>query len=226
MKSLERLQRALGYQFTDPSLLSLALTHRSAGKRNNERLEFLGDSIVNHVIAETLFSRFPDVREGSLSRMRAALVKGDTLADIARQLELGMYLDLGPGERKSGGQRRDSILADALEAIAGAILLDGGVDACRRCLLDWYGVRLEDLTEDADRKDAKTRLQEYLQGRGQPLPKYSLLEVSGDDHDQQFRVACTIKSADLSTEGEGVSRRKAEQVAAKIALKKLSHEYG
>ncbi|MDA8752833.1 ribonuclease III [Halieaceae bacterium] len=224
MKSLERLQRALGYRFRDPTLLELALTHRSAGKRNNERLEFLGDSIVNHIIAEALFSRFPSVREGSLSRMRAALVKGDTLADIARQLELGAFLSLGPGERKSGGQRRDSILADALEAIAGAILLDGGVDACRDCLLEWYGARLEELTEESDRKDAKTRLQEYLQGRGQPLPKYALLDVSGEDHDQYFRVSCTIKSADLTTEGEGISRRKAEQAAARSALVKLSHD--
>jgi len=219
---LERLQQALGYTFNDRSLLELALTHRSAGRSNNERLEFLGDSIVNHVIAEALFAKFPEAREGSLSRMRASLVRGETLAGIGRELNLGDYLVLGSGERKSGGHRRGSILADTVEAIAGAILLDADVQVCRACLLTWFHGRLDDITLEDDGKDAKTRLQEYLQGRGQGLPDYELLSVSGEDHQQQFRVACVIESAGLRIEGEGSSRRKAEQSAADAALERLA----
>ncbi len=223
MDKLERLQRALGYTFDDRSLLELALTHRSAGRANNERLEFLGDSIVNHVIAEALYTKFPDAREGSLSRMRASLVRGDTLAGIGRELKLGDYLLLGSGERKSGGHRRNSILADGVEAIAGAILLEAGVETCRRCLLAWFDSRLANLTEDDDGKDPKTRLQELLQGRGQALPDYNLIDVSGEDHAQLFRVSCYIASASLRTEGEGSSRRKAEQAAASAALEQLAN---
>jgi ribonuclease-3 len=220
---LERLQRALGYTFNDRSLLELALTHRSVGRVNNERLEFLGDSIVNHVIAEALYNKFPDAREGSLSRMRASLVRGDTLAGIGRELKLGDYLQLGSGERKSGGHRRNSILADAVEAIAGAILLEAGVEPCRRCLLDWFDSRLTDLSESDDGKDPKTRLQELLQGRGLALPEYDLIDVSGEDHAQLFTVSCFIASAKLRTEGEGSSRRKAEQAAASVALEQLDN---
>ncbi|MCB1676356.1 MAG: ribonuclease III, partial [Halioglobus sp.] len=172
MANLVRLQQSLGHEFSDPRLLHLALTHRSAGRRNNERLEFLGDSIVNHIIAEALFEQFPAAREGDMSRMRAALVRGATLAEIARELQLGDYLQLGPGERKSGGHRRASILADALEAVAGAILLDGGFERCRSSVRRWFGPRLEQLTASAAAKDAKTRLQEHQQGRGNPLPDY------------------------------------------------------
>ena len=222
MNKLERLQRALGYTFNDRALLQLALTHRSAGRSNNERLEFLGDSIVNHVIAEALYEKFPDAREGSLSRMRASLVRGDTLAGIGRELELGDYLVLGSGERKSGGHRRGSILADTLEALAGAILLEAGVETCRACLLNWFDSRLARLSESDDGKDAKTRLQEYLQGRGQALPEYDLIDVSGEDHAQLFRVSCVIASPELRTEGEGSSRRKAEQAAASAALECLA----
>jgi ribonuclease-3 len=215
------LQKTLGYQFQDPVILKLALTHRSAGGDNNERLEFLGDSIVNHVIAEAIYQRFPDAREGDMSRMRSALVKGDTLAEVARELELGDYLELGAGERKSGGHRRASILADALEALAGAILLDGGVDHCRQSVLAWFHSRLEQMTlEDAD-KDPKTRLQEFLQGRRNPLPEYELLGVLGEDHNQQFRVACRLQQPTLVAEGAGSSRRKAEQAAALSALDQL-----
>ena len=146
MPDTSRLQRALGYEFIDPHLLSLALTHRSAGGRNNERLEFLGDSIVNHIIAEALYHQFPRSREGDMSRMRASLVKGDTLAEVARELQLGEYLQLGPGERKSGGHRRGSILADAFEAVVGAILLDSNVERCRQCVLAWFAPRLQQLT--------------------------------------------------------------------------------
>jgi ribonuclease-3 len=223
MDKLERLQRALGYTFKDRSLLELALTHRSAGRSNNERLEFLGDSIVNHVIAEALYLKFPDAREGSLSRMRASLVRGSTLAGIGRELELGDYLQLGSGERKSGGHRRGSILADTVEALAGAILLEAGVDTCRRCLLAWFDSRLSGLNEADDGRDPKTRLQEYLQGRGQGLPEYDLVAVSGEDHAQVFRVSCDIAAEKLRTEGEGSSRRKAEQAAASAALEQLAN---
>lgn len=216
-----RLQRVLGYTFNDPELMDLALTHRSVGSGNNERLEFLGDSIVNHIIAEALYLRFPNAREGDMSRMRASLVKGDTLAKIARELALGEYLKLGSGERKSGGHRRDSILADTLEAIAGAILLDSDVVTCRRCVLGWFDERLQTLTLDAADKDAKTRLQEFLQGRGNPLPDYRLVGVSGDDHQQNFRVACRLHKPALVVEGAGSSRRRAEQAAAGAALERL-----
>lgn len=216
-----RLQRALGHEFADPALLDRALTHRSAGSRNNERLEFLGDSIVNHVIAEALYRRFPAAKEGELSRMRAALVRGDTLADLALALDLGAHLTLGPGERSSGGHRRASILADALEAVIGAIFLDAGMAVCRACVLGWFGDRLESLAVAAG-KDAKTRLQEYLQGRGHPLPVYELVAVRGEDHDQQFSVACRLEQPVLVSEGTGRSRRKAEQAAAKVALQQLA----
>ncbi len=223
MDKLERLQRALGYSFSDPALLQLALTHRSAGRTNNERLEFLGDSIVNHVIAEALYQKLSSSQEGSLSRVRASLVCGDTLAEIGRELELGDYLRLGTGERKSGGHRRGSTLADTVEAIAGAILLDSDVDTCRRCLLAWFDSRLRDLDQQSDGKDAKTRLQELLQGRGQALPEYQLLGVTGEDHAQVFTVSCTVQSQSLVTEGTGSSRRKAEQQAAAEAVERLNH---
>ncbi|MCP4186316.1 MAG: ribonuclease III, partial [Gammaproteobacteria bacterium] len=185
-----RLQKIIGYEFKDPGLLELALTHRSAGGRNNERLEFLGDSILNHVIADMLFRRFPESREGELSRMRAALVKGDTLAEVAREMPLGEYLKLGSGEKKSGGHRRASILADALEAILGALFLDGGYVECEGCVHKLFEARLKRLSPGA--KDAKTRLQEFLQHRGEPLPEYAVVETAGADHDRQFKVTCQI----------------------------------
>ena len=200
----------------------MALTHCSAGGQNNERLEFLGDSILNHIIAEALYRRFPCASEGEMSRMRASLVKGDTLAEVAMELQLGDELQLGAGERKSGGHRRASILADALEAVVGAILLDGGVEQCRRCVLTWFAPRLQQLSLSAVDKDAKTRLQEYLQGRNNPLPEYDLLSVQGDDHEQQFHVACRLSKPLLVAEGKGASRRKAEQNAATSALERLS----
>ncbi|MFO7550130.1 MAG: ribonuclease III [Haliea sp.] len=223
MDKLRRLQQLLGHEFSDPGLLQLALTHRSASGNNNERLEFLGDSIVNHVIAESLYQQFPKAREGDLSRMRATLVKGDTLADIGRELGLGEFVRLGQGERKSGGHRRASILADVLEAIAGAILLDSGTDRCRECLLRWFHSRLEGLEMGAADKDAKTRLQEYLQGRGRPLPAYELLAVDGEDHQQVFRILCRVMQPERTFEGGGGSRQKAEQAAAEAALEALTH---
>lgn len=221
MPDATRLQRYLGHEFQDSKLLSLALTHRSAGGHNNERLEFLGDSILNHIIAEALFARFPQAREGELSRMRASLVKGDTLAEVARELELGEFLVLGSGERKSGGHRRGSILADALEAIIGAILLDAGVDTCRQRVLAWFTSRLERLADNAVEKDPKTRLQEHLQGRGLSLPEYRLLNVQGEAHDQVFTVTCLLQKPEISVEGTGSSRRRAEQHAALATLERL-----
>jgi ribonuclease III len=222
MAPIARLQAALGYRFSNRELLGLALTHSSAGGRNNERLEYLGDSILNYIIAEALYRRFPGVSEGEMSRMRAALVKGDTLAEVAAELQLGGELRLGAGERKSGGHRRTSILADALEAVVGAILLDSDVEQCRRCVLTWFATRLQRLTAGTTAKDGKTRLQEYLQGHGNPLPEYELLSIQGDDHDQQFHVACRLSKPCMVALGTGSSRRKAEQSAATSALARLS----
>jgi ribonuclease-3 len=226
MADAARLQQNLGYRFGDPKLLALALTHRSAGGRNNERLEFLGDSILNHIIAEALFSRFPNAREGELSRMRSALVRGDTLAKVARELGLGDSLILGSGERKSGGHRRSSILADALEAVIGAILLDAGVKQCRERVLTWFSPRLDALADTRVEKDPKTRLQEYLQARQWPLPVYQLVDVQGEAHDQLFRVACCLEQPRVAAEGSGSSRRRAEQAAADEAFRRLeAHNY-
>ena len=222
MNNLHQLQRALGYEFSDLALLNLALTHRSVGGKNNERLEFLGDSIVNHVVAEALYTKFPEADEGAMSRMRAALVKGVTLAEIAAEIDLGAYLKLGPGERKSGGRRRASILADAFEAVAGAVLLDSTVEHCRACLLRLFKTRLDALKATSGEKDAKTRLQEYLQGKQKPLPTYSLLRVEGGDHDPQFQVTCTLAKPTLSFQGAGSSRQRAEQKAAELALAEVT----
>ena len=223
MNDTARLERALAYKSSDPELLKLALTHRSVGKNNNERLEFLGDSIVNHIIAEALYQKFPQANEGEMSRMRAALVKGDTLAEVARVLQLGEYLKLGPGERKSGGYRRGSILADALEAVAGAILLDSDVARCRECLLTLFESRLNELDDQPTAKDPKTELQEYLQGRHKPLPVYELQQAAGDDHNPQFHVKCILQKPALVVIGVGGSRRKAEQAAAELALQKVTN---
>jgi ribonuclease-3 len=222
MGNILRLQKALGYQFGNAELLQLALTHCSAGSHNNERLEFLGDSILNHIVAEALYLRFPAAREGEMSRMRASLVKGDTLAEVARELNLGEYLVLGTGERKSGGHRRSSILADALEAVVGAILLDSDVAQCRGTVLPWIESRLQELALCTLDKDAKTLLQEFLQGRNYPLPEYELLGVTGDDHTQLFQVVCRLSKPQLAVEGSGASRRKAEQCAATSVLERLS----
>ncbi|MEM8661476.1 MAG: ribonuclease III [Pseudomonadota bacterium] len=221
MDNKAALERSLGHHFSEQQLLKTALTHRSAGAANNERLEFLGDSIVNHVVAEALFQRFPDSSEGEMSRMRASLVKGDTLAEIAREIAVGEHLVLGPGERKSGGHNRASILADTLEALAGAILLDAGYDKCSEVLLRLFSTRLDQLTAGQSEKDAKTRLQEHLQSVGSPLPIYDLVQVQGCEHDKVFSARCTLTQPRLTTEGTGKSRRKAEQAAAGEALQRL-----
>lgn len=213
--------RRIKYQFKDASLCELALTHRSRGKKNNERLEFLGDSIVNFVIAEDLFKRFPAAKEGQLSRLRAQMVKGLTLAEIARDMQMGDYLKLGSGELKSGGGRRDSILADSVESLIGAIYLDSNMDTVRLHILSWFETRLSVLTLDQTMKDSKTRLQEYLQSRRLPLPEYDLENVEGDAHDQTFYIQCSISELVSPTKGVATSRRQAEQESAKLALELL-----
>jgi ribonuclease-3 len=222
IRSPDRLQQHLGYTFADATLLVQALTHRSAGSRNNERLEFLGDAVLGSVIAGELFRRFPEASEGRLSRLRASLVRRESLADIARHLELGHYLELGAGERKSGGHRRDSIMSDALEAIFGAIYLDSDFDTCRRCIVGLFGGRLDGLSGTVVLKDPKTRLQEFLQARHLPLPEYDVIAVSGEAHAQRFRVQCRVADR-APVAGEGGSRRQAEQDAAARVLERLEN---
>ncbi|MFQ6371326.1 ribonuclease III [Shewanella sp. YIC-542] len=218
IKNLPRLCRTLGYQFKDLSLLEQALTHRSAANKHNERLEFLGDSVLSVVISDKLFHQFPKVTEGDLSRMRATLVCGNMLAKIAKEFKLGDYLTLGPGELKSGGFRRESILADAVEAIIGAIYLDADLEVVRGLLLGWYEQRLEAIQPGEGQKDPKTQLQERLQGHKKPLPTYQVLKVEGEAHDQTFTVECRVAELSEPVTGTGSSRRKAEQQAAAQVL--------
>lgn len=209
----------IGHAFRQPGLLAQALTHRSAGAPHNERLEFLGDSLVNLFVAEALYAHWPNADEGALTRARAELVRESSLAAIARELDLGQVLTLGPGEMKSGGHRRDSILADALEALIAAIYLDAGFEPCRQAVLAWFAPAMAALPPpNKVGKDAKTRLQEWLQGRQKPLPVYALLHEMGEEHARQFRVTCTVADPPVASEGEGTSRRAAEQVAAEAAL--------
>jgi ribonuclease-3 len=209
----------IAHRFARPELLERALRHRSAGTPHNERLEFLGDALVNLIVAEALYERWPQADEGALTRARAELVRESSLATIARTLELGPRLTLGPGEMKTGGHRRDSILADAVEAIVGAIHLDAGFEACRAIVLPWFEPALAALPPpNKVGKDAKTRLQEWLQGRQHPLPVYALLSEEGQEHARTFHVSCTLAQPALVTEGSGSSRRAAEQVAAEAAL--------
>jgi len=225
-QELHKLEVRLGYRFRNADLLAEAVTHRSANSRNNERLEFLGDSVLNFIVADELYQRCPQETEGALSRLRASLVNRPSLAELARELQLGEHLRLGSGELKSGGHRRESILADALEAVLGAVYLDGGFEACRSLIQRLYQERLGRLPAASELKDGKTRLQEYLQGHRRPLPTYEVLSVTGKAHDQLFRVRCTVDGTDLSTEGEGGSRRQAEQQAAEAMLALLLGERG
>ncbi len=220
---ISKLERKVGYQFNDSALINLALTHRSANSKHNERLEFLGDSILSFVIADDLYHRFPKVNEGDMSRMRATLVRGHTLAELAREFELGDYLKLGPGELKSGGFRRESILADGVESIIGAIYLDSNIEVVRGIILSWYASRLESIQPGVSQKDPKTRLQEFLQGRKKPLPIYTVSTIKGEAHNQEFTVSCEIAGVDNPVIGKGTSRRKAEQAAAELALEKLEN---
>ena len=221
---LQRLLQVIRYEFRDPRLLDLALSHRSVGKDNNERLEFLGDSLVNCIIAQALFDKDLDATEGDLSRMRASLVKGDTLAEIAREFQLGEYLKLGLGEIKSGGHQRASILAGALEALIGAIYLDSDFEVCKIIVLKWFADRLQRTATETIVKDPKTQLQEYLQSIKVDIPEYKLLSIVGAAHTQVFSVECVVKGLDKSMIAEGLSRRKAEQQAAQIMLQELTRD--
>jgi ribonuclease-3 len=218
--NLKNLSNKLGYTFRDLKLLELALSHRSIGKKNNERLEFLGDSVIGYVMAEELYQRFNDENEGNLSRYRSLLVKGDTLASIARQFDVGQYLKLGGGELKSGGFRRASILADAMEAIIGAITLDSDIEQARACILSWYKERLNNI-KSLDLKDPKTRLQEYLQAQKFDLPQYKVISVNGKEHAQIFQVDCYVKELSLTITSEGNNRRAAEQKSAELMLEQI-----
>ena len=216
--SLPSIERAIGYVFSSRSIQDQALTHRSFGAVHNERLEFLGDSVLNCVIAQALYERFSEVREGDLSRLRANLVRQETLAEIAQRLGLGEQLRLGEGELKSGGFRRPSILADALEALFGAVFVDGGFEQARKTILRLFEPFLAHLDPRHSGKDAKTALQEFLQGRRLALPQYQLRATHGEAHAQEFEVECLVPELGISTVGRGQSRRAAEQEAARRAL--------
>ncbi len=221
-QSANKVFRTLGYVFEDESLLTRALTHRSVGARHNERLEFLGDALLGMVVADYLFTSYPDADEGQLTRTRATLVNRESLADVARGLDLGDLIYLGEGELKSGGWRRDSILANAVEALLGAIYLDGGMEACRRTVLRLLESRLADIDPDSTSKDAKTALQEFLQSRRRCLPEYKTMDISGPAHQQIFTVSCLVDSLPEPVVANGPTRRKAEQAAARATLDLLS----
>lgn len=218
--SLKGLEAQLGYSFLDISLLDKALSHRSLGKDNNERLEFLGDSLLNFFIAEAMYQRFDSVSEGDLSRLRAQLVRGETLAKVAEGFGLGEHLRLGGGELKSGGHRRKSIQADAVEAIIGAIYLDSDMEQCRSCVLEWFDHLIHSIKVE-DTKDAKTRLQESRQARGKSLPKYKLVDSTGANHERSFKVECSIGEDFEPCVAEASSKRQAEKLAAKCMLEKI-----
>ena len=218
MKNLKQLNQTLNYTFNDRSLFEQALTHRSANKQHNERLEFLGDSVLSLVISEELYRKFPEVTEGQMSRMRATLVCGEMLAKIGAEFQLGDYLQLGSGELKSGGFRRSSILADAVEAIIGAIYLDSDFLSVQTLILAWYQSRLDEIDPNLHQKDPKTRLQEYLQQYKKALPEYEVIKITGKDHQQNFTVRCSVEGVSQSVTATGSSRRKAEQAAAEEIL--------
>ncbi|MDN2663859.1 ribonuclease III [Psychromonas sp. 14N.309.X.WAT.B.A12] len=219
-QELKRLEKRIGYQFSDFGLLKQALTHRSALGLHNERLEFLGDSILSFAISTDLYKRFPKVDEGDLSRMRATLVCGKMLSEVGREFVLSDCLILGPGELKSGGFRRDSIIADGVEAIIGAVFLDSDIDTVNKLVLSWFDSRLKTIKPGITQKDPKTRLQEHLQSRKQALPVYEVLDVKGEAHNQQFTMSCQIEGMQ-PVQGKGTSRRKAEQLAAQTMLTAL-----
>ena len=224
--AINNLLKKLEYSFNDIELLNEALTHRSYAAKNNERLEFLGDGILNFVIAHELFKQYPDVQEGDLSRLRANLVNKESLAVIAKQIELGDVIRLGSGELKSGGFRRPSILADAVESIFGAVYCDGGFEPCRELIVRLYASRLSSPTDLQSLKDPKTQLQELLQSRRFALPDYQVTNVTGQAHAQIFHVRCNIKPMNIDVSGEGKSRRKAEQVAAEKAIAEVKANFG
>jgi ribonuclease-3 len=222
--SSEAFSRKLGYSFNQPALLYQALTHRSHSIPHNERLEFLGDAVLNCAVAGLIFRHFPDLSEGNLSRVRANLVNQQALAELAQTLGLGKLIRFGEGELKSGGERRPSILADALEAVLGAIYLDGGFTAAEEVVITLFAPLLQELEPQTLGKDPKTLLQENLQGRRLALPQYTVIAIMGEAHQQQFTVECLIPRLDIRTTGTGASRRSAEQDAAKQACEQLLHK--
>lgn len=221
----EELCRKLGYHFKSGKMLKTALTHCSSDDNNNERLEFLGDSIVNFIIAEILYEKFPYAQEGDLSRLRATLINREALGHLARQFQLGRYLFLGPGELKSGGGERLSILSCAMEALIGAIYLDGGFVAVRESILRWYTPLLASLSFSTSYKDPKTQLQEYLQGLHLSLPTYLVESIEGESHQQTFVVSCYVEGISQKIFGKGTSRRRAEQHAAELMLGMVKNEF-
>jgi ribonuclease-3 len=224
-KLISKLEAVINYRFNDKSLLVLALTHRSMGKNNNERLEFLGDSIVNLVIAELLFNKFPRATEGQLSRLRSQIVSGSSLAKLGNSFNLSKYIILGVSELKSGGCFRESIISDTVEAIIGAIYLDSNIEDCKLRILEWTQNKINTLTiADGDTKDPKTKLQEYLQKIQQPLPIYIVHKITGDLHNQTFTISCQISLINKEITANGSSKRKAEQKAAKMALKEIEQQ--
>jgi len=222
VSSLRHLEARIGYRFEDQALLVRALTHRSQGAKNYERLEFLGDALLGFVIAETLYQKFDAADEGQLSRLRSRIVRKETLAEVARELNLGEHLLLGQGELKSGGFNRDSILSDALEAIIGGIYLESGHPIVAKLIATWFAPKIEALSLSQTQKDAKTRLQEFLQGKALPLPEYRVIDIQGKSHDQIFTVQCCGDSLTDDLVGTGSSRKIAEQNAAALALEKLA----
>ena len=227
MNKAERwLEQTLQYRFENAELFQQALTHRSATNQNNERLEFLGDAVLDFVVSELVYQVRPQATEGDLSKLRASLVKDESLAELALELGLGEHLILGSGEKKTGGHRRESILADALEAIFGAVYLDSGFDAVREVIARVYEQRYVDLPDVEDLRDPKTRLQEWLQGRGMALPIYQLVDESGKDHKKRFTISCSVVEKSLVSEGESTTRRKAEQKAARKMIEQLGESIG
>ena len=221
MTNKATLEKVIGYSFSDEALFNQALTHRSFSDVNNERLEFLGDAILNYVIASELYDRFPRATEGEMSRLRARLVKRQTLADVAREIELGKLLKMGSGELKTGGFDRSSTLSDALEAVFGAIIMDSDVASASACIRRLFEERLDNLSTDDLQKDAKSRLQEFLQGQGQSVPDYVLVGSYGKSPNQEFEVECQSDQLRSPVIARGTSIRRAEQEAAELALKEL-----
>ena len=215
------LEERLGHRFADPRLLEQALTHRSRGADNYERLEFLGDGVLGCAVADELYARFPQLSEGKLTRLRASLVREETLAQVGKELGVDAFVRLGEGELAAGPEPRPSILADALEAVLGAVFLDGGYAAARRAVLAAFGPHIDRLDPDRPAKDAKTRLQELLQARHRGLPQYRVVSVQGEAHKQSFEVECSVKGIDITATGAGTSRQRAEQQAAKAMLEQL-----
>jgi ribonuclease-3 len=222
---IKQLQHRIDYEFRDPELLKLALSHRSCGAKNNERLEFLGDAILSLVVSDFLYQKFADLQEGDLSRMRSQIVRAESLAEVAKRLEIGSELLLGQGEMKSGGHRRDSILGDTIEALIGAIYLDSNIDESRRIVLNWFEQLLIIAEESKPAKDAKTSLQEFLQQRGHALPQYRVVETGGQAHSRLFTISCKIDFLDREFTATASSRRKAEQMVAEKFLATLEVDY-